>query len=27
MEQYFMGVADKHGILDGIIDGDEDDYY
>lgn len=23
MEQYFMDVADKHGVLDEIIDGDD----
>lgn len=27
LEMHFMNVADKHGILDGIIDGYEDDYY
>lgn len=27
LERYFMDVADKHGIIDGIIDGDFDDYY
>jgi len=27
LEMHFMNVADKHGILDSIIDGDEDDFY
>ena len=27
LEQHFMNVADKHGILDAILDGHEDDYY
>jgi hypothetical protein len=27
LEMHFMNVADKHGILDGILDGDEDDYH
>ena len=27
LEMYFMDVADKHGIFDAVLDGDEDDYY
>ena len=27
LEMHFMNVADKHGILDAVIDGEEGDYY
>ena len=27
LERYFMDAADKHGIIDGICDGYDDDYY
>lgn len=27
LEMHFMNVADKHGILDAIIDGEYEDYY
>ena len=27
LEMYFMDVADKHGVIDSVLDGDYDDYY
>lgn len=27
LEMYFMGVADKHGIFDAVLDGEDEEYY